>query len=260
MNCSEATYMMPLYESSELDARGMAEFELHLQQCLSCAREVEQLRALDDVLRNAFAEQQEDSQALRARFWQQFSHVARFRRVLFKQSVKLKAIAAMLLVGTIAGLSYFVEQHTTQTIYASAADDHDEEVVRRVPVEGWFNTPVEIERLASTQLGDSDIIFKFRPSDYHLSRARVCDLLGKLYVHLVYQNGSREISVFLRRKDSELPGVIVETVKGCGLHAESTGRLEVVGFQSVKFTVLMVSDLFREENLRLAREAADCFA
>jgi hypothetical protein len=61
---------------------------------------------------------------------------------------------------------------------------------------------------------------------------------------------------YVRHKGSELPGAALEIVNRCPVHAESTGRLEVAGFQSERFTVLIVSDLPRAESLRVARESA----
>ena len=52
MNCTEAKYLMPLYLSSELDAKAMAEFELHAQRCAACTREAEQIRLYDGLLRD----------------------------------------------------------------------------------------------------------------------------------------------------------------------------------------------------------------
>jgi anti-sigma factor RsiW len=259
MDCTEARYLMPLYESSELDARAMAQFEMHIHECGSCAREIEQLRSLDNLLRDAFVGQEDEAQETRARFWQQFSAATRFRRLLYGRSAYLKAIAAILLIAISGGIMLFVFQQTPETVYASAVDDHKEEIVERAPRQ-WTETLSEIDKLALEEKIDPDVINNIKLSGYRLSRATVCDLSDKDYMHLVFNNDTREISVFVRRKDSTLPGPTIETVNGCGLHADSTGKFEVAGFQSARFTVLIVSDLPRAESLRLAREAAEGFA
>ncbi len=79
------------------------------------------------------------------------------------------------------------------------------------------------------------------------------DLPNKTYVHLVYKNDVREISIYLRRKDTELPGATVETVNGCALHAAAINKFEIAGFQSQRYTVLVVSDLPRAKSLNIAR-------
>jgi anti-sigma factor RsiW len=251
---------MPLYLSSELDTKVMAELELHLQRCAICAREVEQIRLNDDLLRNAFARRPLDARALRARFWSQIS-ISKNKRLRFRRPVYLLPIAALLFLTIGAGIIYFTLPYTSsQTVYASAVDDHTEEVVQRAPIDGWRETPEEIEKLLRKELGNSDVMRKLAPADYKLARARLCDLGSEQYVHLVYKNEQREISIYIRPKGGQLPGAVVDTVNGCTLHAESAGRLEVAGYQSEKFTVLIVSDLPRGESLRLAHEAAEQIA
>jgi anti-sigma factor RsiW len=257
MTCSEAKYVMPLYVSSELDVTRMAEYELHLQQCAVCRREAEQLRIYDEMLREAVAWQPLDTQVLRARIWNQISASERVGSGLARRRVHLLSIAALLLVAIGAGVIYITRlSRTSETVYTSAVDDHTEEVVQQAPIEGWRTSRVEIERLVKERLGDLNVINKLPPADYKLVRARVCDLAGEQYVHLVYDAGEREISIFVRQKDSELPGGAMQMVNGCPLRVESARGFEVAGFQTEKLTVLIVSDLPRAESMRLARETA----
>jgi anti-sigma factor RsiW len=257
MNCIETKYVMPLYFSSELDVALMADFELHLTHCAVCAREAEQVRLYDDLLREAFVEQPLDTRELRARVRHQISTSGSKRSILFRPPRYLMTIAALVLLAICAGITYFALPYfSSESVYTSAADDHFEEVVQRAPLEGWRTTPFEIEGLVKAELGDQHITSRLAPAEYTLVRARVCDLAGGRYVHLVYGSEKREISIYVKHKGSELPGAVLETVNRCPVHAESTGRLEVAGFQSEKFTVLIVSDLPRTENLRLARESA----
>jgi hypothetical protein len=133
--------------------------------------------------------------------------------------------------------------------------DHYQEVVQHPPIPGWRETPEEIKALVRQELGDAEFLDKIAPADYHLTRARRCDLPDTPYVHLVYQNDVRKISIYVRRKDAELPGTTVETVNGCALHAAAANKLELAGFQSQKYTILVVSDLPRVESLGIARRA-----
>jgi anti-sigma factor RsiW len=257
MNCSETKFVMPLYLSSELDETRMADFELHVQQCPPCARELEHARHWDVLLRDACLEEQVDTMGLRERVLSEISKSRPRRRFLFRRPVYSLPIAAVLLLAIAVGIVYFaLYGGSSQTVYAAASSDHYEEVVKNPPIEGWRETPAEIRAFVREQLGDADFLDRLAPADYHLTRARVCDLPDKAYVHLVYKNDAREISIYLRRKDAELPGATVETVNGCALHAANSNKLEIAGFQSQRYTVLVVSDLPRAESLRLAREAA----
>ena len=256
MSCNETKFVMSLYLSSELDATRMADFELHVQQCSTCARELEYARHCDELLRDACLEEPVDTMGLRARVLSEISKSSPRRRFLLRRPVYTLPIAAVLLLAIGAGVIYFSLYNSSQTVYAAAFDDHYSEVVQYPTIPGWRKTPSEIRAFVRQQLGDAEFLDKLAPADYHLTRARVCDLPDKAYVHLVYKNDVREISIYLRRKDAELPGATVETVNGCALHVTAINKFEIAGFQSQKYTVLVVSDLPRTESLRIARNAA----
>ena len=98
MNCSETKFVMPLYLSSELDATPMAEFELHVQRCGPCARELEYTRHCDELLRDACLEQPVDTSGLRERVLSEISKSIPRRRFLFRRPVYSLPIAAVLLL------------------------------------------------------------------------------------------------------------------------------------------------------------------
>src|SRR5437588_10246042 len=257
MNCNETKFMMSLYLSNELEATRMADFEIHVQQCGPCARELEYARHCDELLRDACLEEPVDAMGLRERVLSEISKSRPRRRFLFRRRVYTLPIAAVLLLAIGVGIIYFsLYSSSSQTVYAAALDDHYEAVVKHPTIPGWRETPVQIRAFVREQLGDADFLDKLAPAGYHLTRARLCDLPDKAYVHLVYKNDVREISIYLRRKDVALPGATVETVNGCALHATAINKFEIAGFQSQRFTVLVVSDLPRAESLRIARNAA----
>lgn len=258
MNCSEVKFVLPLYLSSEIDAPEMAAFELHVQQCGPCARELEYARHCDDLLRDAFREQSLDTQGLRERVGNQIRKTKR-RRFLFGRPIYTLPIAAALLIAIIIGIFAALRGGLSQTVYAAALDDHFTEIVQREP-RPWREKPEEIKQFVRAELGDADFLDSFAPAGYQLKRALPCYLLDKVYVHLVYQSGGREISIFVRRKDVELPGATIEVVNGCPLHAAAINHFEIAGFKSQRYTVLVVSDLPRAESLQIARRAAASIA
>ena len=256
MNCNEVKYVMPLYLSGELDAKAMSDFELHLDQCVVCHREIEQQRACDNLLRACFVSQPLDVRNLRARVLNQITRLGR-RTLFIQRPAYLLALAAILLLVFGTAIVYLaMRSRTVAPVYADAVDDHYEEVVQRVPLPGWRETFADINLLGQGQLGESEIINKLGPTGYQLVRARVCELGGELYVHGEYKNERGEISIFLKRRGGDLPGAAKEVVNGCPIHIASTRGFEVAGFQSEQFTVLIVSNLPWAENLRLARESA----
>jgi hypothetical protein len=257
MNCSETRFVMPLYLSSELDATPMADFELHVQGCGPCGRELEYARYGDELLRDACMEQPVDALGLRERVLSEISKSMPRRQFSLRRRAYSLSVAAVLLLVTTVGVIYFTFYYgSSRTIYADAAVDHYNEVVQHPSIGGWRETPQEIRAFVRQELGDSGFLDNLAPSGYRLTRARHCDLPGEAYVHLVYENDMREISIYVQRKDSELPGATEETVNGCALHAASINKFEIAGFQSQKYTVVVVSDLPRIESMRVARNAA----
>ena len=251
MNCSEIQFLMPLYLSSELEATRLADFELHLQQCSACTRDMEYARHCDDLLRDAFCGQSLETEQLRARVWNQIRKTKR-RRFLFGRSIYTLPIAAALLLAITVGI-YIT--FSSQTVYAAAQDDHYIEVVQHEP-RPWHETPEEIREFVTQEIGEADFLDRLTPAGYQLKGALHCYLLDQAYVHLVYQNDVREISIYVRHRGAELPGKAAEVVNGCALHAAAVNQFEIAGFQSQKYTVLVVSDLSRAENLQIARRAA----
>jgi hypothetical protein len=255
MNCSQSEFVMPLYLSSELDATPMAEFELHVQRCASCARELEYARQYDELLRDACLEEPANILGLRERVLREISHSRPRRGFLFRRAYWMPVAAALVLAMAV-GTYLSVRDRSSGTVYADVLEDHYNEVVNHI-TEGWRETPQEIRAFAREELGNADFLDKLAPADYHLARARHCDLPDHhAYVHLVYESDVREISIYVRRSDNELPGATVETVNGCGLHAAAINKFEIAGFQSQRYTILVVSDLPRAESLRIARNAA----
>ena len=251
---------MPLYLSGELDAKAMSDFELHLDQCVVCHREIEQQRAYDSLLRDVIVSQPLDVRNLRARVLNRITPLGR-RTLFFQRPAYLLAIAAILLLAFGTAIIYLaMRSESVATVYADAVDDHYEEVVQRVPLSGWRETLDDINLLGQRQLGESEIINKLGPASYQAVRARVCDLAGEAYVHVEYRNEKDEISIFIKRRAGDLPGAAKEVVNGCPIHVESSRGFQVAGFQSEQFTVLIVSNLPRVENFRLAHELASHLA
>lgn len=261
---------MPLYLSGELDAKAMSDFELHLEQCVVCRRELKQQRTYDDLLRDVIVGESLDVRELRAAVLNRITTPGR-AGLFFGRLAYLRAIAAVVLVAFVMAIVYLaLRPKHVATLYADAVDDHYEEVVQRAPLPGWRETRADINTLGQKQLGESEIFNKLGPTGYQLVRARVCELGGELYVHAEYKNEKGEISIFLKRRGADLPrgtsdlpgltkdlpGLANEVVKGCPIHVASTRGFQIAGFQSEQFTVLIVSNLSWVENVRLARESA----
>jgi len=262
MNCEEVSYYMPLYLSGELDAKAMAEFEWHLRACPACAEELQLQQQFDVVLRTAAAEHLPDARALRASVRRQMQLPQGWRGWLSGQHhLWLATIAALLVVTLTAGLVYYSKRPIApRDIYAAAAKDHFDDVVQRVPKLGWRTSPNEAATFAQEQFGDPGLIVRLAPLGYQFVRVRMCNLKGNAFAHLIYEDGMRQISVFVRRQEVVLPGAPVDTAGRHLLHAAGEDRFQIAGFRANSLTVLVVTDFPPDENLRLAREAAERLA
>jgi hypothetical protein len=145
------------------------------------------------------------------------------------------------------------------TIYRDAADDHRAEVVEHMKLR-WAQDDASILSLLKTVGATEELTQQITPVGFHLDRARICKLLSHRYVHLVYSDGTREVSYFLRsREGEELTGKPIVTVNGKAVYLDSVRDLSVAGFQTQNVTVLMVSDEPREQVLATIASAAKRF-
>jgi Putative zinc-finger len=183
MNCREIAEIAPLYLSGELEEEGRVSFEEHLASCRDCASDMEQQRANDARLREACSELPDASFAVNA---------AR-RRIHDRRPARWALIAAGVVI--VAFFGYRVLQ--PERVYWDAATDHRLEVTKGQP-RRWRTDPAEIEKLADRyQLAN---VARLAPAGYRLEHAKMCGLGGKPALHLVFTNGSQEMSVFVRTR------------------------------------------------------------
>jgi anti-sigma factor RsiW len=142
---------------------------------------------IDARLRAAFAEPLPDAGALQ--------NGVR-RRIAAQRSLRLGmlAVAAGILLAVIG---YGFLRRTTG-IYQELALDHRIEVVERQP-RHWRNGPAEIEPLVARYGVTAPMLAGFAPAGYHLLHAKSCGINGMPVLHLVYSNGNREISIYVRQ-------------------------------------------------------------
>src|SRR5207237_7581468 len=118
------------------------------------------------------------------------------------------------------------------SIWADAADDHNEEVVKRAQRK-WLYGTAEINAMVAEKTGDAKLVAQLAPEHYHIDRMRICELAMRTYLHLVYTDGRHEISFFLRRRGGEqLTGPKLADNNGRGVAGESVEQLQIAGAQS----------------------------
>ena len=258
MTCSQAEYLSPLYWSGELEAQAIAELESHLKECAECAREFEAQQHADEGLRAMVLAEPVEDGAVRERVRESLWPSQRNWPLLAKRALASAggiAVLAAIAFGVWSAIA--TRSSSVPTVYADAAQDHYDEVVRQYP-RGWLTTTAEINAFVKEHAGDASVISALAPQGYHIDRVRLCELALGNYVHLVYSDGDHDISFFIRQRDGEkLGGETALKVKDTAIHSETVDSLYVAGFQSPKYTILVVSSQSQERSLHFAAGAAN---
>ncbi len=249
MNCQEIDELAPLYLSGELDSTQAAEFAAHLESCASCAAEVGQQRELDAQLREGVmgeggTAEKIDAAELSVRIHESVGDARRIQRGKW---IAVASVAAILLV-TIGGYRLFSSRDAALCV--DAADDHRTEVVehqRRT----WLTDPSAIDRLAARRGLESVTLAALAPAGYHLDRGKLCRLDGRVFLHLVYSDGSHEFSFFLRDRPAEDHAPAIAATLNLDQGAEHVAAVE-----NARFTALVVTDESHEAAREIANFAA----
>lgn len=261
MDCSQIAELAPLYLSGELDRERAGAVDAHLKSCPACMRELESQVQLDTRMREAIAAERVD--ASRVEHWIRARIAAEPRAKVVSISPRSSrrpwmaaamGIAASLLLIAV-GYGGLLSQHVAR-VYADAVRDHQREVVQQEP-RPWLLDRTSISALAEKQGIAGSAPFALSSGPYHLERARLCYLDGRIFFHAVYTDGAQEFSVYLRARGGEsLPGRARETRNGRVLHASALGDEQVASFQTDNLTVMVVSGRSSDAALQVARFAA----
>jgi len=244
MNCFDISELAPLYVAGDLDARRASEFDAHLKDCSSCFRELETQARLDARLREVLLS--EDVNVARVN--------RRIREMLGQQSLEaaVKSVgpprgrwmtAAM---GIAAAFMLFVAGYLlipsrVSQVYADAAEDHRSEVIDRSP-RPWLSDAAQIEALARKQGIDAAIPGELA-SGYRLARGKMCWLDDRVYLHLVYSDGTRVFSLFLRSRDAEnLDARIRGFSNGRLLRECASGNEHLASFTTPHLNAIVATD------------------
>jgi len=257
MKCADAGELTPLYLTGELDAKRAAEFQAHLDECGSCARAIEEQRALDEKLRiGALAEQLETTaleQVIQRRVAEDTGAASR-RSTVARWLFAAASIGGILLVGDIAYRTGRPAQPAP--VCVDAAMDHRREIMSGEPRQ-WISDPAALASLAEGQGVPASAIAALNQSGYRLERGRLCFLDRRVFLHLVYTKDGRNFSAYLRPRDSDvLSGGGQGTTNGRQLNAAKVGPERVAFFQTDRLTAVFVAEESGEAAMELARVAA----
>jgi len=229
MNCNEIETYAPLWHTGELDSTQKAAFDAHLADCLTCSALVKEQLALDFRIRAA--ETLPDTSALETGVVRRIAAERQRRRYL------VLAAAAAILLAVFAGYRF-----RTPRILLDAARDHRVEVMEHQP-RRWQTELTQFE----SRFGVSpEKAASLAPEGYRLLHARICRLDAQPALHLVFTDGTHELSVFLRKDSSAAVAQREASVGG-----------EFIAFaRSARYTTVAVSTGSAAECEAVVRRAA----
>jgi hypothetical protein len=244
MNCGELRNLSPLYLSGELTSQQHQSCELHLQSCRECEEILEQQRTCDArlaaVLRNDVPDH---SQIDRVNRYVR-EHIAAAPRSRKQRWLVPGAIAASLIAGIVCAYAWMTS-FAVPPSYTAAAQDHWAEVVEHEP-RHWRFTPAEIQILITENELSTNQVAALAPAGYWLERAKICGIAGRRTLHLVFNNGTQQYSLYVRPQRGA-----TERVRLIRHNAE-----EVAGFETGHFSALIVTTGSSTQCEELARLAA----
>ncbi len=265
MDCNQVGELAPLYLSGELDRERAGAIDAHLRSCASCMREIESQAQLDARMREVIAGERVDATSVERWIRARISTAPRNKVASISPGapahsrrrrwiVAATAIAAVLLLAAV-GYRGLLSPHVAR-VYADAAQDHRLEVVEQHP-RSWLLDRAAISALAQGQGIAASVPFVLSSGPYHLQRAKLCFLDGRIFLHAVYTDGTREFSVYFRVRGAEaLAGSPREIDNGRILHTSTLGAEQVASLQTKDLTVVVVSDRYSGDALQVARFAA----
>jgi anti-sigma factor RsiW len=260
VDCGHIAELAPLYVAGELAAARAAEFDAHLKTCSSCFRDLETQARLDARLREVLLAEDVDVSRVNRRIRDMIAGGSREaagtktppRRGGSPWVTAAMGIAAAFLL-VVAGY-LLIPGHVSQ-VYADAAEDHQMEVVDHGP-RRWISDPDQITALAQ-QHGIDVAVPAELSSGYHLERAKICWLDGLSYLHLVYSDGAKEFSLFLRARDGEkLDGKIRGFSNGRLLRECASGSEHLSSFRTSHLNAVVVTTQSAAASLQYAKLAS----
>lgn len=258
MNCAEIARLAPLYITGELEPARAAEFDAHLKTCPACMQELERQSRLDSRLReeilgeetNAFWVDRRVRELITAEAEGQLLPQPPRSGRPWKAAVLAIAAATILAIGGYRALSTHVAR-----VYADAAEDHRTEIVEGQP-RRWLTDPAQIAALAAQQGIGSAALVSLESGPYRLVRGKICFIDHKIFLHLVYSDGSQQFSVFLRQRYAALSGNVHEISNGKPLCTSDLDHEHVASFETGQLVALIVADQSSDSALKFARFAS----
>lgn len=257
MECSRFRTNLPDFVTDELPTEERTWCALHARTCPDCALllETEQgfnLRVQGACIYDAYASigfATRVQAALAAERGRQARTVGLNR---WRWTSAL-GMAAALLIGL---YSWHWWPQPNLSIYQAAVRDHLYDLAERIRLPGGPKTSAEIESFAQGVSGITNLVPRISPPGFRLIKVRACRLDGIVFGHFIYEKDGRHVSIYVRPKQGELTGAVLETVSDIPLRGCTLADLQSVALQTARLTFVVVADPAIADARALARALA----
>ncbi len=252
MRCHEAEGLLAPQFSEDLDSATQHELALHLESCAACRARLQQEYELDRLVMAAVNQEAPPAADLMRRIESALETKPKWRQLSLRWRWPALAGATALVLLCAVAVLRFNARDPMHLLCQDAADDHRSEVVLHEP-RNWHTSSSEIADLARRTVPAATVPQSV--AGLSLQKARICGLLQASALHLVYGNGSQEVSVFMTlRRDLPYDSLPSEAATR-RLHRENDFGTSVASFSGDGLGVVVVGspDLARNVAEQLAR-------
>jgi anti-sigma factor RsiW len=222
MNCHDIRDLEPLYLSGELDVSSRQSVNAHLKSCVTCNREINEQIRLDSRLAAVLAGAKIDSRRVEQHVRMAIASERRVHRWW-------AGAAIATVVAGIVSVSFFVRWKAAPApaLFAEAARDHRVEVIEKQP-RHWRVAPSDIENVTVRHGLTYAQASSLAAAGYKLERAKNCGIEGQRTLHLVFGNGAREYSLYVRSDTARHAPIRVVHQKDEEVGAVETGHFRAI--------------------------------
>ncbi|MCA1600955.1 MAG: zf-HC2 domain-containing protein [Acidobacteria bacterium] len=232
-DCKQTREFLDLYLDNELESAPTKHVAEHLERCVGCRRELELMRSQNELLARSIKEEPFDTTELRGKI-----EAATVKRPFFRFPefalphipAWVFAIAFASVIG-FAALFYLpgrIGVALADPLYRAAAADHLA-CAADSAASDWIRSQEAISEMATSFINARQIIPSSLGDNYRLARARICNLRGVSFLHVIYERtDGRQLSFFIGRPVDHVPsGEITETPEGRNLQVAHVSNLAV---------------------------------
>lgn len=266
--CKKIRSYLDSYLSNELMVETNHEVLKHLDGCQACADALASRSRVKQVLRQAVM-QDEAPAGLRYRIQKDIRKSA--EPVRWGQWVLVAAAAVVLMVGAIGVVRFAgsrgaqprnerAESAQTAELLTIGLNDHSFCAIDHNLASRRFTREEMSQKMGPEFAGLVDLVEQKAPGEYDVVVGHRCRFAGRPFIHLILRNQETVISLAITKKNGEnFPADAAASAlqaSGVLLYESRIQNFEVTGFETRDYLAFVVSNLPKEENVRIASNLA----